>query len=117
MMYFEGVWCVSKTGQLLNRKNREIYQQGEFNQHHHLIQQGLTFVVQSTFTSRHEEECPVKAYICVFVCFAVKAIHLELVGDLTTFWLRFWVLLKKICGHERTLPIYLLRQRDKLCGS
>jgi hypothetical protein len=26
----------------------------------------------------------VKAYICVFVCFSTKAVHLELVGDLTT---------------------------------
>ena len=26
----------------------------------------------------------VKSYICVFVCFAVKAVYLELVSDLTT---------------------------------
>ena len=26
----------------------------------------------------------VKAYICVFVCFSVKAVHMELVSDLTT---------------------------------
>ncbi|XP_058128506.1 uncharacterized protein LOC131292787, partial [Anopheles ziemanni] len=32
----------------------------------------------------HKRAEPAKAYLCVFVCFATKAVHLELVGDLTT---------------------------------
>ena len=33
---------------------------------------------------RHRNRNKVKAYVSVFVCFATKAVHLELVGDLTT---------------------------------
>ncbi|XP_055525968.1 uncharacterized protein LOC129718847 isoform X2 [Wyeomyia smithii] len=32
----------------------------------------------------HKRASPTKAYICLFVCFAAKAVHLELVGDLST---------------------------------
>ena len=32
----------------------------------------------------HQEACPLKAYIVLFVCFATKAVHLEIVSDLTT---------------------------------
>jgi len=35
-------------------------------------------------TSLRRNSPLVKGYICVFVCFATKAIHIELVGDLTT---------------------------------
>ena len=33
---------------------------------------------------RHRNRNKVKAYVSVFICFATKAVHLELVGDLTT---------------------------------
>ncbi|XP_062538776.1 uncharacterized protein LOC134207067 [Armigeres subalbatus] len=32
----------------------------------------------------HKRAAPAKAYLCVFVCFATKAVHLEFVGDLST---------------------------------
>nr|XP_040219997.2 uncharacterized protein LOC120948080 [Anopheles coluzzii] len=32
----------------------------------------------------HRKAAATKSYLCVFVCFATKAVHLELVGDLTT---------------------------------
>ncbi|XP_046383976.1 uncharacterized protein LOC124154345 [Ischnura elegans] len=35
-------------------------------------------------TSRRRGSQPIKAYISEFVCFSTKAVHLELVGDLTT---------------------------------
>ena len=34
--------------------------------------------------SRRRGVQPMKAYVCLFVCFAVKAVHLELVSDLST---------------------------------
>ncbi|XP_055585057.1 uncharacterized protein LOC129737915 [Uranotaenia lowii] len=47
---------------------------------------------------------PLKAYICVFVCMATKAMHLELVGDLSTDG--FIAALKRFVG-RRGLPISL----------
>ncbi|KXJ83155.1 hypothetical protein RP20_CCG008086 [Aedes albopictus] len=32
----------------------------------------------------HKRAAPAKAYLCLFVCFSTKAVHLELVGDLST---------------------------------
>lgn len=34
--------------------------------------------------SRHRRAKPQKAYICLFICFVTKALHIELVSDLTT---------------------------------
>ncbi|XP_062557361.1 uncharacterized protein LOC134222234 [Armigeres subalbatus] len=47
----------------------------------------------------------VKAYICIFVCLAVKAIHLELVSDLSS------------AAIIAALQRFVSRSRNKLCRS
>ncbi|XP_058448943.1 uncharacterized protein LOC131428901 [Malaya genurostris] len=32
----------------------------------------------------HKRAAPAKAYVCIFICFCTKAVHIELVGDLST---------------------------------
>lgn len=48
---------------------------------------------------------PTNAYLCVFVCFATKAIHLEVASDLST--AAFMGCLKRFIGHRgRPAKIY-----------
>ncbi|CAG9109947.1 unnamed protein product [Plutella xylostella] len=45
---------------------------------------GVDYAGPIMSASRQGRGCIVKVYICIFVCFTTKAIHLELVGDLTS---------------------------------
>ncbi|XP_058840681.1 uncharacterized protein LOC131696154 [Topomyia yanbarensis] len=45
---------------------------------------GVDFWGPVRIQPRHRRDAPLKAYVAVFVCFATKAVHLELVVDLST---------------------------------
>ncbi|XP_044317752.1 uncharacterized protein LOC123038125 [Drosophila rhopaloa] len=45
---------------------------------------GLYFCGPFCYKTGVRSKVPVKTYVCVFICFATKAIHLELVQDLST---------------------------------
>ncbi|XP_043064079.1 uncharacterized protein LOC122320068 [Drosophila ficusphila] len=45
---------------------------------------GLDFCGPFYYKTGVRSKVPVKTYVCVFICFATKAIHLELVQDLST---------------------------------
>ncbi|XP_044315228.1 uncharacterized protein LOC123037635 [Drosophila rhopaloa] len=45
---------------------------------------GLDFCGPFCYKTGVRSKVPVKTYVCVFICFATKAIHLELVQDLST---------------------------------
>ncbi|XP_062710710.1 uncharacterized protein LOC134288834 [Aedes albopictus] len=45
---------------------------------------GIDFWGPIQLQPRHRRDAPIKAYVAVFVCFATKAVHLELVANLTT---------------------------------
>ncbi|XP_055622906.1 uncharacterized protein LOC129766405 [Toxorhynchites rutilus septentrionalis] len=52
----------------------------------------------------HKKAAPAKAYLCLFVCFVTKAVHLELVGDLST--KGFLAALRRFISHHGT-PTHL----------
>ncbi|XP_062713374.1 uncharacterized protein LOC134290289 [Aedes albopictus] len=45
---------------------------------------GVDFAGPVYLRAIHKRAQPTKAYICIFVCFSTKAVHIELVGDLST---------------------------------
>jgi len=45
---------------------------------------GFDFCVPFFYKSEAQSKPPVKCYVCVFICFATNAIHLELIKDLST---------------------------------
>ncbi|KAH8410531.1 hypothetical protein KR222_007552, partial [Zaprionus bogoriensis] len=45
---------------------------------------GLDFCGPFHYKSEIRNRAPIKTYICVFICFATKAVHLELAQDLST---------------------------------
>ncbi|XP_055614831.1 uncharacterized protein LOC129761148 [Toxorhynchites rutilus septentrionalis] len=45
---------------------------------------GVDFAGPVYLRAIHKRALPAKAYICIFVCFSIKAVHIELVGDLST---------------------------------
>ncbi|XP_062558150.1 uncharacterized protein LOC134223028 [Armigeres subalbatus] len=45
---------------------------------------GIDFWGPIQLQPRHRRDVPIKAYIAVFVCFSTKAVHIELVSNLTT---------------------------------
>ncbi|KAH8404550.1 hypothetical protein KR009_006496, partial [Drosophila setifemur] len=45
---------------------------------------GLDFCGPFYYKSEVRNKAPIKTYICVFICFATKAVHLELEQDLST---------------------------------
>ncbi|XP_062542560.1 uncharacterized protein LOC134210532 [Armigeres subalbatus] len=45
---------------------------------------GMDFAGPVYLKAIHKRASPAKAYICIFVCFSTKAVHIELVGDLST---------------------------------
>uniref|UniRef100_A0A182KHE2 Integrase catalytic domain-containing protein n=1 Tax=Anopheles christyi TaxID=43041 RepID=A0A182KHE2_9DIPT len=58
----------------------------------------------------HKRVAPGKSYLCVFVCFSTKAVHLELVGDLTT--AGFFAALHRFTA-RRGLPAHILSDNGK----
>ncbi|XP_055604362.1 uncharacterized protein LOC129752613 [Uranotaenia lowii] len=47
---------------------------------------------------RHRRDAPIKAYVCVFVCFSTKAVHLEIVTNLST--AKFLQALRRFVGRR-----------------
>lgn len=45
---------------------------------------GMDFAGPVYLKPTHKRAAAMKAYICIFVCFCTKAVHIELVGDLST---------------------------------
>ncbi|XP_055622276.1 uncharacterized protein LOC129765864 [Toxorhynchites rutilus septentrionalis] len=58
----------------------------------------------------HKKAAPAKAYLCLFVCFVTKAVHLELVGDLST--KGFLAALRRFISHHGT-PTHLHSDNGK----
>ncbi|XP_038117006.1 uncharacterized protein LOC119769172 [Culex quinquefasciatus] len=58
----------------------------------------------------HKRAAPAKAYICLFVCFATKAVHIELVGDLST--PAFLAALRRFIG-RRGVPSHIHSDNGK----
>jgi len=45
---------------------------------------GLDFCDPFYYKNPVRNKAPIKCYICIFTCFSTKAVHLELVKDLST---------------------------------
>lgn len=67
---------------------------------------GIDFWGPIYLQPRHRKAAPTKAYVAVFVCFSTKAVHLELVADLTTAKFlqafRRFVSRRGLCSHVYT---------------
>ncbi|KAH8421544.1 hypothetical protein KR009_008574, partial [Drosophila setifemur] len=48
------------------------------------MEEGFDFCGPFYYKSEIRNKAPMKTYICVFICFATKAVHLDLVQDLST---------------------------------
>jgi len=48
---------------------------------------GIDFYGPFFYKAEVRSKPPVKCYVCVFICFATRAIHLELIKDLSTLFL------------------------------
>jgi len=51
---------------------------------HAFMVTGIDFCGPLYYKSEVRNRAPVKCYVCIFICFATKAVHLELVNDLST---------------------------------
>ncbi|XP_053681565.1 uncharacterized protein LOC128732344 [Sabethes cyaneus] len=60
----------------------------------------------------HKRAAPAKAYLCLFVCFETKAVHLELVSDLSTEG--FLLALQRFIAH-RGRPAHIHSDNGKNC--
>ncbi|XP_055629831.1 uncharacterized protein LOC129770782 isoform X3 [Toxorhynchites rutilus septentrionalis] len=71
-----------------------------------LIEQCIDFWGPIYLQPRHRRDAPIKAYVAVFVCFCVKAVHLELVTNLSTSKFlqafRRFVSRRGLCSHVYT---------------
>ncbi|XP_022231452.2 uncharacterized protein LOC111080266 [Drosophila obscura] len=45
---------------------------------------GVDFFCPFFYKPEARKKAPIKFYVCVFICFAIKAVHLELIKDLST---------------------------------
>ncbi|XP_050676867.1 uncharacterized protein LOC126973587 [Leptidea sinapis] len=83
--YHQCVLCRRMKGQTVNPIMGNYPQQRLVVGEHPFTSVGVDYAGPITAASRQGRGCRfVKVYIAIFICFTTKAIHLELVGDLTS---------------------------------